>query len=159
MPGGSRLGDRAARACWARACYLLDFTYVTCPDRATRTLRYRSGFARLCAPESRKLPVYLDSAAYREAAGTAPAWTSYRRYCEAIDLVRPNGAMARDILGDQDASREGFQRLCSDGYRDVVIPVWQVRPAWDSTRGAAANGRLAAQDGIALATEKFLSLT
>ena len=66
-----RLGDLAARACWTHACYLLDYTYLTCPDRVTQSLRYRSGFARLFAPESRKLPVYLDSAAYREAAGTA----------------------------------------------------------------------------------------
>ena len=36
--------------------------------------------------------------------------------------------MARDVLDDQVASREGFDRLCRDGYRDVVIPVWQVRP-------------------------------
>ncbi len=25
---GGRLGDRAAVACWARACYFLDFTYI-----------------------------------------------------------------------------------------------------------------------------------
>ena len=125
---GARLGDRAASACWARACYLLDYTYAVCTDAVTGSVRYRSGFARLCAPETRGLPLYLDSAAYREAAGTAPCWSSYRRYCEAIDLIRPDGAMARDVLDDQVASREGYDRLCRDGYRDVVIPVWQVRP-------------------------------
>ena len=143
---GTRLGDRAARTCWAYACYLLDYTYVSCPDRATRSFRYRPGFAKLCAPESRTLPVYLDSAAYREAAGTAPSWSSYTRYCQAIELIRPDGAMARDVLGNQEASREGYDRLCSDGYGDVVIPVWQARPAWDPSRDAAGNGRLATRD-------------
>jgi hypothetical protein len=144
----TRLGDRAARACWARACYLVDYTYVTCPDRASRSLRYRSGFARLFAPETRRLPVYLDSAAYREAAGTAPPWSSYARYCGAIELIRPQGAMARDVLDDQDASRDGYERLCRDGYADVVIPVWQARPAWDPSRDATGNGRLAARDPV-----------
>lgn len=141
-----RLGDRAAAACWARACYFLDFTYITCPDRATRALRYRSGFARMCAPETRTLPVYLDSGAFRQAVGTAPSWNSYTRYCEALDLVRPDGAMARDVLDDQVASREGYDRLCSDGYRDVVSPVWQARPAWQQGQDAAANGQFAARD-------------
>ena len=67
------------------------------------------------------LPTDLTSAA----AGTAPPWSSYTRYCQAIELIRPDGAMARDVLGNQDASREGYERLCSDGYGDVVIPVWQ----------------------------------
>ena len=143
---GARLGDRAARACWAHACYLLDYTYLVCPDRAIGSLRYRSGFARLYAPESRRLPVYLDSGAYREASGTAPTWSSYTRYCEAIDLIRPDGAMARDALDNQEASREGYQRLCGDGYGDVIIPVWQARPAWEPGCDPSTNGRLAAMD-------------
>jgi hypothetical protein len=59
----SRLGDQAARVCWSHACCLLDYTYVTCPDRVTQSVRHRSGFARLWALENRTLPVYLDSAA------------------------------------------------------------------------------------------------
>src|SRR5260370_15166667 len=94
----ARLGDRAASACWTRACYLLDYTYLTCPDRVTRSLRYRSGFARLFAPESRRLPVYLHSAAYRKAAATAPPSSSYARYCAAIDRIPPDDAMASDVL-------------------------------------------------------------
>src|SRR4051794_30051246 len=35
QPSSTRFGDKAARACWAHACYLLDYTYLTCPDRAT----------------------------------------------------------------------------------------------------------------------------
>jgi hypothetical protein len=121
-------------------------TDVTCPDRSTRRLRFRPGFAQFCAPESRLLPLYLDSAAYREASGTAPTWSSYTRFCQAIELIRPDGAMARDVVGNQIASREGYERLCSDGYGDTVIPVWQVRPTWDSTATAASNGRLACRD-------------
>jgi len=143
---GDRLGDRAARVSWAHACYLLDYTYITCPDRVTHLVRYRTSFARLCAPETRKLPVYLDSAAYRQATGTAPSWSTYRRYCEAIDLVRPDGAMARDVLDNQVESRRGYDRLCRDGYRDIVIPVWQVRPSWDTGRDPVDNGRLATRD-------------
>jgi hypothetical protein len=144
--GSSRLGDRAAQACWGHASYLLDYTYVMCPDRSRRRLRFRPGFAQFCAPESRLLPLYLDSAAYREASGTAPSWSSYTRFCQAIELIRPDGAMARDVVGDQIASLDGYERLCSDGYGDVVIPVWQVRPAWDETATAATNGRLACRD-------------
>src|SRR5260370_25053849 len=51
----TRLGDLAARACWTHACYLLDYTYLTCPDRVPQSLRYRSAFARLCPPETRNL--------------------------------------------------------------------------------------------------------
>jgi hypothetical protein len=64
----------------------------------------------------------------------------------AIDLIRPDGAMARDVLDNQNASREGYDRHCRDGYRDVVIPVWQARPAWDPSCDAADYGRLAAHD-------------
>ena len=102
---GSRLGDRAATACWAYAAYLLDYGYLVCPDRGTGRLRWRAGFAALYGPRTRRLPVYLDSAAYRAAAGTAPAWASYARYCQALELVRPDGAMAPDVLDDQVASR------------------------------------------------------
>ena len=52
------------------------------------------------------------------------------------------------MLGNQHASYEGYDRLCRDGYRDVVIPVWQARPAWDSGRDPADNGRLAARDPV-----------
>ena len=103
MVAGTRLGDQAAKACWRHASFLLDYTYVTCPDRVRGDLRYRCGFARLCSPESRALPLYLDSGAYRAAAGTVPHWRSYRRYCEAIELLQPDGAMAWDVLGNQNA--------------------------------------------------------
>ena len=145
-PTGTRLGDQAASRCWARASYLLDYTYLTCPSRVTGALRYRSGFRVLCAPESRSLPLFLDSGAYRESANTAPSWSSYPRYCQAIDLVRPDGAMAKDVLNDQARSYEGYRRLCSDGYQQTVIPVWQAQPGWESSCDAATNGRLASRD-------------
>ena len=167
----AHLGDRAAERCWARACYLLDYTYLVCPtDRHGRGrggVRYRAGFRQMCSPVTRRLPLYLDSAAYREAAGTAPGWSGYERYCQAIDLIRPDGALAKDVLGDQDASRRGYERLCRDGYAAMAIPVWQCRPAWDDRAGAAlgpgggaqsaasdaaraaiANARLAARDPV-----------
>jgi hypothetical protein len=145
---GARLGDRAAAACWAHAAYLLDYTYLVCPDRSTGRLRWRAGFAGRYGSKARSLPVYLDSAAYRTAAGTAPPWTSYTRYCQTLELVRPDGAMAPDVLDDQHASRAAYERLRSDGFGELVIPVWQARPAWDATLDAAANGRLATHDPI-----------
>jgi hypothetical protein len=92
------------------------------------------------------LPLYLDSGAYRESAKTAPTWSSYTRYCQAIDLVRPDGAMAKDVLNDQARSYKGYRRLCSDGYQHTIIAVWQARPAWDPACDAATNGRMAARD-------------
>jgi hypothetical protein len=109
-------------------------------------MRYRPGFAALCSPESRRLPVFLDSAAYREFTGNAPSWSSYARYCETIDLVRPDGAMAKDTVGDQRASRRGYERMCADGFGAVTIPVWQVLPAWTDGLSVEANARLAARD-------------
>jgi hypothetical protein len=126
----------------------LDFGYLACPDRRTGPMRYRPGFAELCAPATRRLPLYLDSGAYREFTGGAPAWSGYARYAEAIDLVRPDGAMAKDVVGDQAASRRGYERMCADGYRDVTIPVWQVMPAWIDGLSVEANALLAARDPV-----------
>ena len=151
-PGASiskaRLGDQAALHASKRACHFLDYTYLACPDRRTGRMRYRPGFAALCAPETRRLPMFLDSAAYREFTGGAPSWSSYARYCETIDLVRPDGAMAKDTVGDQEASRRGYERMCRDGYRDMTIPVWQVMPSWVNGLSVEANARLAARDPV-----------
>lgn len=146
-PLSSHLGDQAAASCWTRACFLLDYTYLVCPD-PVGGVRYRVGFRSMASPESRALPLYLDSAAYREMTGTAPSWSGYRRYCEAIDLVRPDGALAKDVIGDQAASLEGYERMVADGYRDTVIPVWHCRPAWDPSATAVQNGRAAGRDPV-----------
>jgi hypothetical protein len=56
-PSSTRLGDRAARSCWSRACYLLDYTYLTCPSRVTGALppgvphHVRSGDQEIAAIE------------------------------------------------------------------------------------------------------------
>lgn len=151
-PGASiskaRLGDQAALHASKRACLFLDYTYLACPGRETGRMRYRPGFDALCAPEARRLPMFLDSAAYREFTGGAPSWSSYTRYCETIDLVRPDGAMAKDTVGDQQASRRGYEQMCSDGYRDMTIPVWQVMPSWKNDLSVEANAHLAARDPV-----------
>ncbi len=144
----ARLGDQAALHAWKRACYFLDYTYLTCPDRQSGRMRYRPGFAELCAPESRCLPVVLDSAAFREFSGGAPSWSSHERYCAAIDLVRPDGAMAKDVVGDQEASRRGYERMCADGYGHITIPVWQVTPCWVESLSVEANASLATRDPV-----------
>src|SRR5262245_50373350 len=126
----------------------LDYTYPTCRDRATGRMRYRPGFRELCPPQTRRLPLYLDSAAYREFSGGAPAWSSHEAYCEAIELLRPDGAIAKDVVGDQRGSQRGYERMCADGYRDLTIPVWQVMPAWVDGLSAEANAALAARDPV-----------
>jgi hypothetical protein len=151
-PGASiskaRLGDQAALHASERACLFLDYTYLACPGRVTGRMRYRPGFAALCSPATRRLPIFLDSAAYREFTGGAPSWSSYARYCETIDLVRPDGAMAKDTVGDQEASRRGYEQMCRDGYRDITIPVWQAMPSWVNGLSVEANAALAADDPV-----------
>jgi hypothetical protein len=166
--GHNSLGDRASREAWRHAVYLLDYTFISCPDRTTGGMRLRAG-PGAAATEGR-FPLYLDSAAYREFTGRAPSWSSYAAYCQAIDLVRPTGAMAKDVVGDQRASRDGYRRMCADGYRDVTIPVFQLResfgwhpfpggkpkkgdPRWgayldDACQQAVANGVVVAQDPV-----------
>jgi hypothetical protein len=144
----SRLGDQAAIHSSERACYFLDYTYVACPDRHTGRMRFRPGFSALCAPVGRPLSLFLDSAAYREFTGGAPAWSSYARYCEVIDLIRPDGAMAKDTVGDQEASRRGYERMCTDGFRDITIPVWQIKSSWVHGLSVEANAHLASRDPV-----------
>src|SRR5688500_14887942 len=143
-----RLGDQAALHAWRHACYLLDYTYDACPDRRTERMRYRPGFEGMCAPATRRLPLFLDSAAFREFTGGAPAWSSYERYCEAIELLQPDGAMAKDVVGDQAASRRGYERMCADGLGALAIPVWQVMPMWVSGLSVESNARLATRDPV-----------
>ena len=142
----NRLGDHAARRAADYACNFLDYTYVCCPNRESGGMRYRPGFESLCNQSQRRLPLYLDSAAYSEFTGGAPKWSGYDRYLEAIDLLHPDGAMAKDVVGNQDISARNYERMCADGYRDVTIPVWQVMPEWDPDLSIEANAALAAQE-------------
>ena len=158
----NRIGDRAALSSWQRAVYLSDYTYLVCTDPAAG-VRWRSGFEEMFTPSARKLALYLDSAAFRRATGTAPKWNTYESYCRAIDLTEPEGYMAYDVMGDQAASLQGYQRMAGDGYGDRCIPVWQMGPAWDDraserltgwatatedVRVAVANARIAAQNPV-----------
>lgn len=143
-----RLGDQAALHAWKHACYFLDYTYLSCPDRRTGRMRYRPGFEQMCAPATRRLALFLDSAAYREFSWGAPSWSGYRRYCEAIDLIQPDRSMAKDVVGDQESSRRGYERMCADGYGDLTIPVWQLMSTWVSGLSVEANARLASRDSV-----------
>ena len=62
--------------------------------------------------------------------------------------MRPDGAMAKDVVGDQEASRRGYERMCADGYGDVAIPVWQLMPCWVGGLSVEANALLAARDPV-----------
>ena len=50
--------------------------------------------------------------------------------------------MAKDVVGDQDGSRRGYERLCADGYGDVAIPVWQIMPWWLGGLSVDVNAHL-----------------
>jgi hypothetical protein len=154
--GRSNLGDRAARECWSKAVYLLDYTYLACPS-PEGGMRPRPGFTALVDRRMRRFPLYLDSAAFREFKGTAPRWNAYARYCESIDLLEPDGAMAKDVVGDQAASRRGYERMCADGYRDLTIPVWQARESlvWRTRPGADRAARLRDAAGQAVHNGKL----
>src|SRR6202521_6160088 len=62
----TRLGDRAASACWAHACYLIDYSYVSSvasitsstPSQSTSVTHIPSGTVRLPVPASpaRRIP-------------------------------------------------------------------------------------------------------
>jgi hypothetical protein len=74
-----------------------------------------------------------------------------------VDTAAARRAMARDVVGDQPASRDGYRRMCADGCLGLTIPVFQLwesfvwarrpkapRDAYlaDAARQAVHNGRL-----------------
>lgn len=139
-----RLGDQAAAS--RKAVFLTDYQYISCPDHGR--MRWRLAFKDLLPPGARARPLYLDSGAFRIFAETAEPWASYANYCKAIDALEPQGAMAYDVVGDQAASFANWKRMRSDGYGDVVFPVWQIRQAYDPSRTPEANARAAAADPV-----------
>ena len=52
----------------------------------------------------------------------------------SLQAARGNGVTFRN---------EGSRSHASEDYDEVAIPVWQVSPAWDSSRDATDNGRFA----------------
>jgi len=94
-----RLGDRASAMRGEKTVWLADWTYVVVPDGAhPGHVRYRSGFAAHYAPETRRIPLVFDSAAFRaEITGMAPVWARKRElYYAAIEKVAPNAFAAPD---------------------------------------------------------------
>lgn len=162
--GNSTIGDRVARDSWARACYLLDASYLVCSD-GQGGIRWRSWAQDMFLPNRRRLPLYLDSGAFRRWAGTAPKWFTYDAYMAAIRLTEPDGFMSFDVVGDQAQSLQNYQRILTEGPDKGCIPVWQVGPTWEADAGsalqfsgdvsaaarlAAGNARLAVRDPVML---------
>src|SRR5947209_5503687 len=151
------LGDQAQAVAGKRAVYLLDYTYIACTAKQGG-MRWAKGFAHYFSRENRAMPLVIDSAAFREFKRDqakllgkrtgAPNWSDYSHYCQAIDVLDPDAAMAKDVIGDQRASRENYLRMRSDGYGSITIPVWQIRQLYDVTLSPAENGRIAGRDPI-----------
>lgn len=132
--GNSTVGDRIARDSWSRACYLSDASYLICSEGAG--FRWRAWAEPMFAAETRKLPLYLDSGAFRRWSGTAPNWFTYEAYAAAIGLTKPEGFMSFDVVGDQAASVSNYRQMQADGLGAGCIPVWQMRPTWDENAGS-----------------------
>jgi hypothetical protein len=166
-PTRRRLGDRAAAEGWRHGVYFSDFSYIVCTaDRGRgETLRWRNRREAMFDKQHRRMPLWLDSAAYRVYTGTAPRWVSFDAYLRAIDLIQPEGFAAFDVIGDQATSKTNFDAMTAAGYGPDrgCFPVYHVRPGWDpyatitgsawanipqAARCAVANARIAAQDPI-----------
>jgi hypothetical protein len=141
------LGDKVQRRAWERAVYLSDWTYLVCttPEGG---LRWRNGFREMFGPEIRHLPVFLDSGSYRIFTGAAEKWASLPLYLQAIDLIKPEGYMLFDEIGNQEASLKNYELMVSMGYGTGLIPVWQMRQTYDRGQSVRANARAAARDPI-----------
>lgn len=158
-----RLGERAAAEAYKHGVYFQDWTYLVCTNRSSGTLRWRKGRQETFGSTQRLMPLVLDSGAFRIHSGRASRWASLENYLQAIDLTSPRGFAAFDVIGDQEASRERFERMSSLGYGPErgCFPVWQVRELWngqatvtglnwralpEGARCAVANARIAARD-------------
>lgn len=156
--GRQTLGDKASKIGWDKVVYLEDYTFVTVPDKRLGGMRWSPGFADFFGPGKRALPLILDSAAFRKFVRDnwvpvpnkkrpgAPMWADYTRYCQAIDLMQPDGYMSHDTIADNGKSLADYKRMLSDGYRP--IPVYQVREAYQPSLSPGENGRIAADDPV-----------
>lgn len=157
--GKQTLGDRAAAVAHRHAVLMADWTYVVCTNHPhDESLRWRKGRQRVFGKEHRRLPLYLDSGAYRIWTGTAPRWANFDNYLTAIELVDADGYFALDIIGNQAESLRNYDAMRGMGLEP--IPVYHVRPRWSDrasvdvrvlpqkARTAIANAHLAAQDPV-----------
>lgn len=156
-----RLGDNAAVRGWKRGVLFLAWTYMVVPD-GQGGVRWRPPYAQGWSREERVIPLFLDSNAYSRWTGRSVSWDTLELYCRAIDFIQPDGYMAWDVIGDNQASLRNYQTMVAWGYQP--IPVWQMREAWDpraddvirdrtgrltpEERVAIANGRRAARDPV-----------
>lgn len=132
--GNSTIGDRIARESWSRACYLLDASYLVCSGPAGA--RWRSWSEPMFNRATRRLPLFLDSGAFRRHTKTAPRWFTWDFYLQAIELIDPDGFMAFDVVGDMSATLQNYQEMLRLGLGNRCVPVWQIGPTWDYRAGA-----------------------
>lgn len=145
LPLLTRRDQPAARRARPSRCLaasnFLNWTYLTVPDPHTpRRIRYRSGRAAVFSPQTRELPVVLDSGAYRALiAGTAPPYTrDLALYYGAIELVRPNAYAAPDHPYGQAQNRApGGDHLHVSAARRRWTPLARLPPRRVADRAPA----------------------
>lgn len=145
-PAGRRplLADRTAREGYKKCVFFEDIWYLVKWDPVQKRVVWRKGFERSFGRKYRKLPLFLDSGAFRrfqeqlkhekwlagelpEKPRLKPAWSNdYNCYLQAIDLLDPDGYMSWDKLRSNQESYRGYQQMVSDGYGDKLIPVYQI---------------------------------
>lgn len=164
LPGGenkSSMGDMAALKGWERGVLFCTYFYLTCPDGPNR-MRWRARFSPAFSRKRRPIPLWAESGAYPRFTGSAPNWDTEERFCQAIEVLDPDGYPCWDTVGDNKASLASYERMRARGFNPY--PVWQMRESWDqragtiipdpfgvlddATRCAVANARLAAQDPL-----------
>lgn len=134
---------------WQRCLYMLCFDYLICTDRVLG-YRWREGFEDVFSPQKRIMPLALDNSAYRrwvydkrKAQGKPsdyPGWATHEEaFWAACELTQPDLIFGWDVVGDIQASVEGYKRFRSV-YGDKVIPVWQAPEVWDPAKDLRIPG-------------------
>lgn len=154
------LAVRAAREGFKKSVFLEDIWYLVKWDPVTKQIVWRKGFEAMFGRAFRKLPLLLDSGAFRrfmeqfrfqkwlaeganpqEKPRFKPAWSNdYDCYLQAITLIDPDGYMAWDKMHDNVESYQGYRRMVADGFGEKLIPVYQIADAVERVK--ASGGRL-----------------
>lgn len=132
------LGNRVAASSWQRGVFFLDWTFITATDGKPGFVRWQRWASEMLTPETRRMPLFLDSSGFRRFTGEAPKWATYENYLRAIDLTHPTMYTAYDVVGDTETSVQLYDRMRADGYGNRCIPIYQVQ--WDKTADTRIGG-------------------
>lgn len=157
--GGETVGDRIERVAGTHAVIVNSFVYDVSPSEPTGRGGYRrtaDGSMRIrhgrvwVLPEHRPAPLWIDCDAPARHNGTSPNWATFDAYVQAVELICPDGFFTFDTIGDAEATRRDYERICSvfpaDALPDGRLwPVYPVTAVWD---GAARVDRARLPTGL-----------